>query len=121
RVAPNLPHSIAPILSEAHADGNPHDASAIRIPLSEVLAASAEDRVGQHTTDETEKSATRSYLFVMLVLVLAAGGCYLLTELKQISQDDSPVVTKQMTTEESVEALSAQSPEVTVAPEMVPE
>src|SRR5690606_6505750 len=64
RVAPNLPHSIAPTLSEAHADGNPLDASTIQIPLSEVLAASAEDRVGQHTTDETEKSATRSYLFV---------------------------------------------------------
>src|SRR5690606_35986501 len=119
RAAPSLPHSIARTLSEAHADGNPADASTIRIPLSEVLAASAEDRVGQHTNDETEKSATRSYLFLMLVLVLAAGGSYSFTELKQVSRDNSPRVTNHLPTGEGFEALVTQSPAVAVLREQV--
>lgn len=117
RAAPNIPHSILTDLNAGHADENPLSAQSHRTPRSEALAASAEDRVGQHDTNETEKSATRSYLFVVFILVLAVGGFYLLTELKQASPDNLPVVT----TAERVEALPSQSADVAAALEVVPE
>lgn len=109
RAAPNLSDAMLAELNDAPVDENSHSAQSHSIPISEVLAVSAEDRVGQHNANETEKSATRSYLFVVVILVLAVGGFYWLTELKKVSQDNLPVVAKQMTTEENFETLAPQN------------
>lgn len=85
------PHAFTVAVQADHPDvlsSHPHRTSGI-----ETLAVSAEDRVGRHHTDE-EKTSGHSYLLLILILVLAVGGFYFLTETQRIPRTDSGISAK---------------------------